>query len=106
MGQAQPVELIGDFTNIPPTIVSDVETTSGFISGVSTPLAPSFTATSVTISASYLGFQPGTDTSQTDTLTFSAVAAVPEPSSLALLGAGLLVLGMIRRCSPRTRAAG
>jgi hypothetical protein len=97
-GQAQPVELIGDFTGLPATITSAAETESGFLNGVSMPLSNSFTATSLTMNAFYLGFQPGTSTTQTDTLTFAHMSPVPEPSNLFLTGTSLLgVIGIARR---------
>jgi hypothetical protein len=89
-GQAQPVELIGAFTNLPGTITSATETDSGFLSGVSMPLSNAFTDTSLTTEAFYLGFQPDTSTSQTDQLTF--VSPTPEPSSLVLAGTSLLTV--------------
>jgi hypothetical protein len=97
-GQAQPVELTGDFTGLPATITSATETDAGFVNGVSMPLSNSFTATSLTINAFYLGFQPGTSTTQTDTLTFVPASSVAEPSSLFLTGTWLLgVMGIARR---------
>jgi len=97
-GQAQPVELIGSFTGLPGTITAATETASGFLSGVAEPFPNSFDATSLTITADYFGFQPGTSTSQTDTLTFGPPATTPEPASLFLAGTGLLgVIKMARR---------
>jgi hypothetical protein len=97
-GQAQPVELIGDFTGLPATITSATETDSGFLNGVSLPLPNSFTETSLTMNAFYLGFQPGTSTTQTDTLTFESTSSVPEPSSLFLTATSLLGwIGIARR---------
>jgi hypothetical protein len=97
-GQAQPVELTGAFTNLPAKITSATETDSGFLTGVSMPLANSFTSTSLTMNAFYLGFQPGTNTSQKDTLAFAPTSSVPEPSSLFLTATCLLgVIGIARR---------
>ncbi len=97
-GQAQPVELVGDFTGLPATITSATEVDSGFLNGVSMPLSNSFTATSLTMSAFYLGFQPGTSTTQTDTLTFAPASSVAEPSSLFLTATSLFgVIGIARR---------
>ena len=102
-GQAQPVELMASFTNLPGTITGATESDSGFLSGVSMPLSNSFAATSLDVSAFYLGYQPGTSTSQVNTLTFQGSvdpppAATPEPSSIALLGTGLLgVVGAAKR---------
>lgn len=88
-GQAQPVELIASFTNLPPTVTSATELDSGFLSGVALPFPNSFTATSLNMSAFYFGFQPGTLTNQTDILTFGSAAPTPEPSSLLLTATGL-----------------
>ena len=97
-GQAEPVELIGAFSNLPATITSATETTSGFMDGVSSPLSNSFTATSLTMNAFYLGYQPGTSTTQIDTLTFGSASSIPEPSSLFLTGTCLLsLIGIARR---------
>jgi hypothetical protein len=99
-GQAQPVVLTGIFTNLPSTITSATETDSGFISGVSMPMANSFTATSLTTNAFYSGYQPGTSTSQTDVLTFggSGPSPVPEPSTFVLAGTCLLsMVEIVRR---------
>lgn len=97
-GQAQPVELIANFTGLPATLASATETDSGFLAGVSEPLSNSSTATSLTMDAFYFGFQPGTSTTQTDALTFGSTSPTPEPSSLFLLGTGLLgMMGIARR---------
>jgi len=98
-GQAQPAELLATFTSIPPTITSATETDSGFLDGVALPLPNAFTDTSLTTEAFYLGFQPGTDTTQTDLLTFETVTpTVPEPSSMALMATGVLAaIGVVRR---------
>jgi hypothetical protein len=91
-GQAQPVELTGAFTGLPGTITAVSEVDSGFMDGVSLPLPNAFTGTSVTTEAFYLGYQPGTSTSQVETLTFGSAPPppVPEPSSVVLVGTGLL----------------
>ena len=81
-GQAQPFELESQFTGIGGNIVSIVETSSGFQAGVSEVFRHSFTATSVDFASFYFGFQPGTNTTQTETLTF---ATVPAP----IAGAGV-----------------
>lgn len=97
-GQAQPVELVVNFTGLPATLASATETDSGFLAGVAEPLPNSFTATSLTMDAFYFGFQPGTSTSQTDALTFGSASPTPEPSSLFLIGTGLLAMvGIARR---------
>jgi hypothetical protein len=83
-GQAQPFELESQFTGIGGNITSITESSSGFLAGVSQVFGHSFTATSVDFASFYNGFQPGTNTTQTETLTF-APAAVPGP----IAGAGL-----------------
>jgi len=94
-GQAQPFELESQFTGIGGNIVSIVESSSGFQAGVSQVLFHNFTGTSVDFASFYLGFQPGTNTIQTETLTFGT-PTVPGPivgggvPGLILAGAGLL----------------
>jgi hypothetical protein len=90
-GQAQPFELESQFTGIGGNIVSIVESSSGFQAGVSEVFGHSFTATSVDFASFYFGFQPGTNTTQTETLTFGP-ALVPAP----IVGAGLP--GLIAAC--------
>jgi hypothetical protein len=90
-GQAQPFELESKFTGIGGNIVSIVESSAGFQAGVSQVLFHNFDATSLDFASVYLGFQPGTNTTQTETLTF-APATVPGP----IAGAGLP--GLILAC--------
>ena len=70
------------------------------MSGVNLHLSHSNTAHSVDFATFYLGFQPGTDVTQTETLTF---AAVPEPSTWMLLLAGFTGLGFAGLSRSRRR---
>jgi len=67
------------------------------MSGVNLDLSDSDTAHSVDFATFYLGFQPGTDLTQTETLTFATGGGggggVPEPSTWMLLLAGFAGLG-------------
>ena len=103
-GQAQPVELEGSFTNIPPTILTDTETwTANFNngSGIDQALFHDFTSNSVDFASFYYGYQPGVVTTQTETLTFGPDTnpgnPVPEPSTMLLFGTGLAGIGAICR---------
>jgi PEP-CTERM motif len=96
-GQAQPGEIVFDFTNVGTTIVGESTSTSGIMNGVNMALTPSFTASSVTGMGFFLfGFQPATDVTQTAALSFGTTP-VPEPDAIVLLGAGLLALVGLRR---------
>jgi hypothetical protein len=104
-GQAQPFELESKFTGIGGNIVSIVETSAGFQAGVSQVLFHKFDATSLDFASVYLGFQPGTNATQTETLTFAPVT-VPGPIAgaglpgLILASGGLLGWWGRRRKSP------
>lgn len=74
------------------------------MSGVNLDLFDSNTPHSVDFATYYLGFQPGTDLTQTETLTFAPGAgAVPEPSTWVLLLAGFVGLGFAGRLRSRRR---
>ena len=97
-GQAQPFELQSIFSSIPDTITGEVDSATGIMAGVNMDLSHSFTDHSVSMATFYLGFQPGTNVTQTETLAFAAPpASVPEPSVLAVFGAGLIGLALMRR---------
>jgi hypothetical protein len=108
-GQVQPFELESMFSGIggPSFQITDVvDSATGVMSGVNLDLSPSNTAHSVDFATFYLGFQPGTDLTQTETLTFAPVGggggAVPEPSTWILLLAGFAGLGVARLSRSRT----
>ena len=83
-GQVQPFELTSSFTGIAGPIIAVSNSATGLISGVNMDLGNSFTPDSLSFSTFYLGFQPGTNVTQTETLSFGA-KAVPSP----IIGAGL-----------------
>jgi len=105
-GQAQPFQLTSTFTNIPDTIIGDVDSAAGIVAGVNMDLSHSFDAHSVTYSTFYFGFQPGTNVTQTETLTLQAATIVPEPATLVLFATGLMGLGVARRRPCSLRASG
>jgi hypothetical protein len=98
-GQVQPFELESKFSGIGAAsfqIANDADGASGLMSGVNTESADPPTPHSIDFATDYFGFQPGTDLTQTETLTFGAVVgggAVPEPSTWMLLLAGFAGLG-------------
>jgi hypothetical protein len=98
-GQAQPFQLTSSFTGIAGNIINVVNSSTGIISGVNMDAGNSFTASSVSFSTIYFGFQPGTDVTQTEKLTFAAVTgAVPESATWAMMIVGFgLVGGALRR---------
>jgi hypothetical protein len=100
-GQVQPFELESQFTGIGGTITNVVGTATGVIPGVNGVLFSNFTSTSVDFASVYLGFQPGTALTQTETLTFAAAGAVPEPSTWAMMLIGFAGLGFAFRQSRR-----
>ena len=97
-GQVQPFELESTFSGIGGAsfqITNDADSATGILSGVNLDLFDTDTPHSVDFATFYLGFQPGTDVTQTETLTFANVVggAVPEPSTWMLLLAGFVGLG-------------
>jgi hypothetical protein len=99
-GQVQPFELESKFSGIGAAsfqIAADADSATGVMSGVNLDLSDSDTAHSVDFATFYLGFQPGTDLTQTETLTFATGGGggggVPEPSTWMLLLAGFAGLG-------------
>ncbi len=91
----QPFELESTFSGIGASsfqIANDVDSATGVMSGVNLDLSDTDTAHSVDFSTFYLGFQPGTDLTQTETLSFTTVAgggAVVKAWICWKLGAGL-----------------
>ena len=113
-GQVQPFELESTFSGIGASsfqIANDVDSATGVMSGVNLDLSDTDTPHSVDFATFYLGFQPGTDLTQTETLSFTAVVgsgAVPEPSTWTLLLAGFAGLGVaaLSRSRRRVQVAG
>jgi hypothetical protein len=95
-GQVQPYELESQFSGIGGSsfmITSDIDSATGVLSGVNMDLFNSFTPHSLDFATFYLGFQPGTSLTQTETLTFGP--AVPEPSTWAMILLGFAGLGYV-----------
>ena len=108
-GQVQPFELESKFSGIGAAsfqIAADADSATGTMSGVNLDLFDSDTSHSVDFATFYLGFQPGTDLTQTETLTFATSVgggAVPEPSTWMLLLAGFAGLGFAGLSRSRRR---
>jgi PEP-CTERM motif len=108
-GQVQPFELESKFSGIGAAsfqIAADADSATGTMSGVNLDLFDSDTSHSVDFATFYLGFQPGTDLTQTETLTFATGVgggAVPEPSTWMLLLAGFAGLGFAGLSHSRRR---
>jgi hypothetical protein len=107
-GQVQPFELESTFSGIGAAsfqIANDADSATGLMTGVNQDLFDNKTTHSVDFATDYLGFQPGTDVTQTETLSFTAVVgggAVPEPSTWMLLLAGFASLGFAGLSRSRT----
>jgi hypothetical protein len=98
VGQVQPFELESTFLGIGASsfqIAGDADSATGVMSGVNMEWSDTYTPHSVDFATYYLGYQTGTDLTQTETLTFapSSVGAVPEPSTWMLILAGFAGLG-------------
>jgi hypothetical protein len=108
-GQVQPFELESKFSGIGAAsfqIAADADSATGTMSGVNLDLFDSDTSHSVDFATFYLGFQPGTDLTQTETLTFATSVgggAVPEPSTWMLLLASFAGLGFAGLSRSRRR---
>ncbi|HEY5203267.1 MAG TPA: PEP-CTERM sorting domain-containing protein [Roseiarcus sp.] len=104
----QPLELESTFPGIGTSsfqIANDVDSATWVMSGVNLDLSDTDTPHSVDFATFYLCFQPGTDLTQTETLTFANVVgsgAVPEPSTWMLLLAGFGGLGFAGLSRSRT----
>jgi hypothetical protein len=98
-GQVQPFLLESTFSGIGAAsfqIANDADSATGLMTGVNLDFLHSETAHSIDFATYYLGFQPGTDVTQTETLSFTAVVgtgAAPEPSTWMLLLVGFAGLG-------------
>jgi hypothetical protein len=99
LGQVQPFELDSQFSGIGASsfqIANDVDGAAGVIASVNLDLFDTDTTHSIDFATYYLGYQTGTDVTQTETLSFTTVVgtgAVPEPSTWMLLLAGFASLG-------------
>lgn len=102
-GQVQPFELESQFTGVSGTIVSDVDSATGVESGVNQELFNTFTAHSLDFATFYLGFQTGTNLTQTETITFGT--PTPEPATWAMMLIGFGGLGVALRGSRRRKLA-
>lgn len=97
-GQVQPFELTNDFSNIADLITNASFSSTGLMTGVNMDLGGSHTSNSVNFSTYYLGFQPGTNVTQTAALRLSAVTgAVPEPATWAMMLLGFAGIGVAMR---------
>lgn len=85
-GQAQGVRIVSSFSGIAGTILALSHTSDGFVDGLSVDQGVTFTSSSATFRTYLLGYQPGTDVTQTATLTFAPDQAngVPEPGARRL----------------------
>lgn len=97
-GQVQPFELTNDFSGITGLITNATFSSTGIMSGVNMDLGGSHTSNSVNFSTYYLGYQPGTNVTQTAALTLApATGAVPEPATWAMMLLGFLGIGLVTR---------
>lgn len=97
-GQAQPFQLSSAFTGIAGQIINVANSSTGIISGVNQDAGSSFTTSSVSFSTIYFGFQPGTNVTQTEKLTFAKVTtAVPESTTWAMMIVGFSLVGGVLR---------
>ena len=109
-GQVQPFELESKFSGIGAAsfqIAGDANSASGLMLFVNEELFENKTPHSVDFATDYFGFQPGTDLTLMETLTFGPAVgggAVPKPSTWTLLLAGFAGLGFAGLARSRRRA--
>jgi hypothetical protein len=92
-GQVQPFELESILTGISGHITGATDSATGIIPGVNMDFSNSFTPSSLDFATYYLGFQPGTNVTQTETLTFGPLTT-PLPAALPLFATCLGALGL------------
>lgn len=103
-GQVQPFELESKLTGITGPIVGDADSATGVWPGVNLDLFHSFVKTGLDFASYYLGYQTGTNLTQTQTLTFGV--PTPEPAAWTMMLMGLGGAGaLLRRARRRAGAA-
>lgn len=99
-GQVQPFELKSVFSGIGAgnphgAIIGDIDSATGVVAGVNLDLFNSFTAYSLDFATFYLGYQTGTNLTQTEMLTFGTIPSTPLPSTWCMMLLGLAGLGLV-----------
>lgn len=109
-GQVQPYLLSTSLSGIGGSsfiVTGMTDSATGLMDGVNMDWSHNFSDNSIDFATYYLGFQPGTDVTQTETLTFgpAVTAAVPEPATWAMMLAGFGGLALMARRRRKAAAA-